>query len=139
VQVLRDALVCNPTDRKARRELGQLLVQLGRREESLPLWRAEFNDTHGWTWMRALLSEALCATDLRLAGDYAGMMAELRFGRPLSLGGEDSAYDAPGPHAPVHLTPDKVRHDLETSWSDTGCWIGSVWPCCTALLPLRNA
>src|SRR5436309_1231380 len=71
----------DPHYQDARRNLAALLVQQGRREESLCLWREDLlacPDTH--KLLRKLLSDAMLARDLTLAGDYLAIEAELQWG-----------------------------------------------------------
>src|SRR5215212_5772052 len=77
----RRALQLNPDLQIARRNLAALLVQLGRVEESLDLWHAEMlKGAEGHLWVDNMISGAMGARDLTLAGKYAELFARLRWG-----------------------------------------------------------
>lgn len=100
VALYRTALRLNPSLRIARRNLAKLLVQLGRDEESLPLWKAEL-DTEGQAWMQSLIHASLCSKDLTFAGHCAAIASRLRWGLP-------------GDNVPTESFPpsvSKLRHD----------------------------
>jgi tetratricopeptide (TPR) repeat protein len=93
----RRALELDPGLADARRNLAKLLVRIGRSEESYPLWRAELLGGSGW--IDGLITNAMAARDLRLAGEYATILAVIR--------------RAPPSTPSTALTVTKLRHDLE--------------------------
>jgi tetratricopeptide (TPR) repeat protein len=104
--LFRSALTLNPSLRIARRNLAKLLVQLGRDEESLPLWNAEL-DADGVAWMQNLIHTSLCAKDLTLAGRYAAISSRLRWGTSL----ESPCGTGFAEYFPPSIP--KLRHDAE--------------------------
>jgi tetratricopeptide (TPR) repeat protein len=109
------ALQLDPHLRIARRNLAMLLVQLGRGDESFPLWHQEIlSGSEGLGWMEDLVSTAMQARDLTLAGEYAALLATLRWASPWCPRCRDNSVlrlpvDAPT----VYLTIPKLRHDIE--------------------------
>ena len=111
----RRALQLDPDLRIARRNLAPLLVQRGRADESLDVWYAEMlSGAEGQMWVDDMISAAMGAQDLTLAGEYAEIFARLRWG---------SEWYPPcrtgmGPPLPP-LTPEvclsipKLAHDVE--------------------------
>ena len=81
-----------------------MLVQLGRDDESLPLWEAEF-DADGQAWIQNLIHTSLGAKDLRLAGRYAEIASRFRWGTRL----RSPAGDGPAESFPPSIP--KLRHD----------------------------
>jgi hypothetical protein len=103
VRLLNEALLADASQSAARRELAALLVALGRRDEALPLWRAELRaGESGLSWTHDLLQTAMERHDLTLAGAYASIAAELRWG--------DSS--SPAERAAVPLSVPKLAHDM---------------------------
>jgi len=111
----RRALQFDPSLRIARRNLAQLLVQLERREESFHLWHAELRTgSEGVAWMAGLVTTAMQARNLRLAGEYASILAQLRWASPwYPARHSDSALPLPVQPPEVFLTIPKLRHDIE--------------------------
>jgi hypothetical protein len=87
----------------ARRNLALVLVQCGRSEESLPLWRAELASGRlGVGWAQRVVDQAMYAPDLTVAGELAGIVARLRWGAdPVDVEG--------APKVPISIP--KLRHD----------------------------
>ncbi|MDR5782423.1 hypothetical protein QCE63_23770 [Caballeronia sp. LZ065] len=109
VRHFQAALAVDPSRSGTRQQLAVLLVQLGREEESLPLWRAEADSKEGVAWLAQRVKEALCCRDLTLAGRYAAIAAELRWGRS----GTATQDGAPVPTLPpIPLSIPKLRHDI---------------------------
>ncbi|QYC41487.1 hypothetical protein Nocox_19390 [Nonomuraea coxensis DSM 45129] len=93
-----------PSSRAARRERALRLVEEGRRDEALPLWRAELDTGEsGLAWMQDQLHALLERRDLTAAGECAAIAAELRWG----------AGSGPVPRASVPMSVPKLRHDLQ--------------------------
>ena len=106
---LRTAVELNASFLLARRYLATLLVRLGFRDESLPFFRAELTSDDGRSWIRDLTTAAMGSRNLSLAGEYATIAAELRWGRP-SL---DPNVSSALPEIPkIPLSIPKLRHDL---------------------------
>lgn len=81
------ALALNPRLRIARRNAIALLLAMGRRAESLTLWRQEYHaDADGLEWIRRMVGDALEGGRIAQAGDYAAMVAQVRWGRGAALG-----------------------------------------------------
>jgi tetratricopeptide (TPR) repeat protein len=111
----QQALQIDPHLRIARRNLAMLLVRLGRRDESLHLWHEELLDgPEGLAWMQNLVSTAMQALDLTLAGEYATILAALRRATPwYPQRRDDSMVPLPVQAPDVFLTIPKLRHDIE--------------------------
>jgi hypothetical protein len=103
-RLLRDALTADASLVSVRRELAVLLVVLGRRNEALPLWRAELHTGRsGLAWIQDLLQAALERRDLTLAGEYASLVAQVRWGD----------HSDPAERSAVPLSVPKLWHDVE--------------------------
>lgn len=111
----RRALQLDPNLQIARRNLAPLLVQLERVDESLDLWHAEMlTGVEGHLWVDNMISDAMGARDLTLAGKYAELFARLRWGSdwypPRRVGSGPSL----SPQTPeVFLSIPKLVHDVE--------------------------
>ncbi|GAP50255.1 tetratricopeptide repeat protein [Streptomyces azureus] len=112
VTCYREAMRIDPGLRVARRNLTTCLVELGRSDECIDLWRAEDAfDADDLAWLDRQSWLALLAHALSAAGEYARVHAAVRLGSawypPLS----------PPPPATAHpetrLTIPKLRHDIE--------------------------
>jgi hypothetical protein len=105
----------DPSSRTARRNLATLLVQAGRREESFGLWYVELlSGAEGLAWMNDLVSTAMRSRDLRLAGEYAAILASLRWGSQWYPAHNNSSHPLAPVQAPAAwLTISKLRHDIE--------------------------
>ncbi|WP_341716381.1 hypothetical protein QQG74_20480 [Micromonospora sp. FIMYZ51] len=102
--LLKTALLADSSLTDVRRELAVLLVASGRRDEALPLWCAELRSGQsGLSWMQDLLQAALERPDLTLAGDFAVLTAQARWG--------DSSISAE--RAEIPLSVPKLWHDIE--------------------------
>src|SRR4051812_19764765 len=88
---LRTAVRLDESCTLARRYFAVLLVRAGRKDESMPLFRHESTSEEGRNWIRDLAAAAMRSRDLSLAGEYAGIAAELRWARPVLAVGEDSS------------------------------------------------
>jgi hypothetical protein len=88
----------------------QLLVVQGRRADCLDLAFAEGFSADDANWLSHLTSEAMRSRDLWLAGEYAYLLALLRWGSPCH-----GAMKQRGPLAPadVFLSCGKLQHDIE--------------------------
>jgi hypothetical protein len=110
----RQALDVDPAMRTARRNLARLLVRTGRTNQSLDLWRAEWDSgTEGRTWMQDLVTTALGHRMLSLAGEYAAIVAQLRWGTgvlPLAPGAPADEKTWQSPSHPLSVP--KMRHDI---------------------------
>jgi hypothetical protein len=108
------ALRLNPKMIPARRNLAVLLVQLKRGDESVALWHAELaSGKEGLAWINQQINAALQAKDLWLAGEYASIIAGLRWGSkwyPARNVGPKAIIPAQPPSAV--LTLPKLRHDI---------------------------
>ncbi|WP_349606349.1 tetratricopeptide repeat protein [Cupriavidus sp. DF5525] len=106
------ALALDASLSSARQHLAVLLVRLGRQDESLPLWRTELGgDGQGLAWIQKLIRNAMCSRDLTLAGQYATIAAELRWGRSgLRI---DDGPPALNNTPSIPLSIPKLRHDIE--------------------------
>jgi tetratricopeptide (TPR) repeat protein len=114
VAYYKRALQLAPRLRIARRNLATLLVQLGRREESFSLWHEELADSEGLAWMQELVSRAMRARELSFAGEYAAILAELRWGSAWHPNRRDKPVLPIPIQAPARfLTIPKLRHDIE--------------------------
>jgi hypothetical protein len=103
-----------PSLRVVRRNLAAVLTRLGRHEEAFGLYYAEMNDEEGQIWLQEMVSAAMGRRDLTLAGQYAEVYAQLRWGTrwyPEQPAG--AAYDLPVQPKEVFLTVPKLRHDIE--------------------------
>lgn len=80
------------------------LARLGRREDALALWQsAAHGDADDLKWLAGEASAAMAAKDLAPAGEYAQLLAKLRW-----------APDSQPRHAaPVYLSVAKLRHDID--------------------------
>ena len=110
------ALRAAPGLRIARRNLAVLYVRLGLREKSLPLWRQELaSGPQGVAWLAHLAATSMQARDLTLAGEYAALLAQARWGSDIDLSGNgrSSAMRLPAAKAPQFLSVPKLRHDIE--------------------------
>ena len=108
------ALQLDPRLRIARRNLAVLLVGLGRRDESFHLWREEMlAGAEGLAWMESLIVQSLPARDLTLAGEYAAILAELRWGSAWYPKRRDpSVLPLPIQAPALTLTIPKMLHDI---------------------------
>ena len=114
VENYQRALRLDPHLRIARRNLATLLVRLGRREESFHLWHEEMlAGPEGLTWMDDLVSAAMRARDLTVAGEYAAILAALRWGSSWYLRRYSSILPLRIEPPPLFLTIPKLRHDIE--------------------------
>jgi hypothetical protein len=115
-RAFRETIALDPDSQIARRGLAELLVRLGRREESLFFFHAELvAGVQGLAWLQDLLSTAMQDQELWLAGEYAAVLAALRRGTtwypPMS---ETNARLSLPVHAPTtYLTIPKLQHDVE--------------------------
>lgn len=109
----RAALAKDPSLSDARRRLAALLVELGRTAESLPFWREETETgEEGLAFVRRLIARALGSRNLALAGEYAAIAAELRWGRAWLALADDPAGRR-GDTPSLSLSLPKLRHDIE--------------------------
>jgi tetratricopeptide (TPR) repeat protein len=115
IEHYRRALQLDSGLRDARRELATLLVRLGRRDESLHLWHAELSDgSEGLAWMDELVSKAMRAGELTLAGEYAAVLAQLRRGSQWYPPRRDEpVLPLPVQSSELFLTIPKLQHDIE--------------------------
>lgn len=93
----------------------QHLIAQGRRAECLGMVLEEGRFTpDDVNWLSKLASEAMRSRDLWLAGEYAHLLAALRWGSPWYPAGHSTAKH-PLPLLPteVFLTIPKLQHDLE--------------------------
>jgi tetratricopeptide (TPR) repeat protein len=108
------ALERTPTLRIARRRLATLLVRVGRSNESLYFWQQELlAGADGLSWARGVVSAAMRATDLTLAGAYAEILAQLRWGSRWYPPRSDGANLKLLEQTPVTLTVPKLFHDID--------------------------
>jgi hypothetical protein len=100
-----------------RRRTAVRLVQTGRLEESLPLWRDELcSGEDGATWVRAAAVEAMAWRELGVAGTLAQLYSAARWGSEWYTGpAADAATLVPVPARPprTQLSVPKLRHDIE--------------------------
>ncbi|WP_423383726.1 tetratricopeptide repeat protein [Burkholderia sp. LMG 32019] len=112
----RRALVLDGRLRIARRNAIALLLALGRRDECFTLWHAEYwCDADGLEWIRRLVSDALDGGRLPQAGEFAAMVAQVRWGRGAALGSAPFV-DTVEPE-PIHppsgrLSVPRLLHDI---------------------------
>lgn len=111
----RRALRLDSSLRLARRNLALLLVRLGRCEESLCLWYSELlTGSEGVAWITGVVTTAMQDQDLTLAGEYAAILAKLRWASPwYPQRSDDSTLTLPVQAPEVFLTIPKLRHDIE--------------------------
>lgn len=108
------ALELHPELKNARRKLAVLLVKMHRSDESVPLWHAEITSgNEGYAWMNKLITVAMQQEDLWLAGEFAKMIAALRWGSKWYPKNEHSVYPIPEQPPITVLTIPKLRHDAE--------------------------
>jgi hypothetical protein len=108
------ALSIMPTNSSARRKLATLLVSLGRRSESLRYWSDEIGSgDDGRRWANHVAVQAMTDRDLSRAGDYAWVLAELRWKSPRYDLNGGVPVPTPEEGAPRELTYSKLRHDTE--------------------------
>jgi hypothetical protein len=98
-----------------RRALTELLVRDGRREECLALWQTDDEPSQeDGAWLAELTSVAMHSRKLWLAGEYAYLLAALRWGSNCYPRGNASATRAlPLLPTEVFLTISKLRHDID--------------------------
>lgn len=107
---LRTAVELDGSFTLARRYLAVSLVRAGLRDESLPIFQMEASSNAGRNWIRDLTTAAMHSRNLSLAGEYAAIAAELRWGRPALGYGPAGAL----PKIPkIPLSIPKLRHDAE--------------------------
>jgi hypothetical protein len=110
------ALQIDPALNEVRRDLAEILVVVGRRDEAMLFFHEELSTSgsDGLGWMQELISGSLRSQDLTLAGAYASILAQLRWGRPKSPAAQASAPELALVQAPVlTLTIPKLLHDIE--------------------------
>ncbi len=109
------ALQLDPHLRITRRNLAKLLVQMGRRTDSMQLFYEELVDGPGGrAWIRDLILAAMEARDLSLAGEYAAILAALRWATPWYPERPKGTFSRLPLDAPMrYLTIPKLRHDIE--------------------------
>lgn len=106
------ALQLDPHLQIAQRNLATLLVQLGQRNRSLALWRTLLASKSGLDWMHDLVKAAMQRSNLDLAGEYAAILTELRWGSQWYPPGREEAFSAvQSPQ--MFLTVPKLQHDIE--------------------------
>jgi hypothetical protein len=105
------ALQLDPSLQLARRNLARLLVALGRGKDSWQLWHAELCAPGGRAWLNALISKSMQSGNLRLAGEYAEILAGLRRGSRWYP--DERLSPLPVHPAPRDITVFKLRHDIE--------------------------
>lgn len=104
----RAALKVDRECRRTRQRLASLLVRSNHLEEAGTLLREELAaDPGGLDWMQSELTAAMRQRSLDLAGRYARIFAEVRWGLPLSSGQSVT----PTPSFPVSAA--KLRHDAD--------------------------
>ena len=111
------ALRLDPGLRIARRNLVSLLVHSGRgqSDESLRLCAEELlSGPQGQVWLRRLASTAMARRDLTLAGEYAAILAALRWGSDwYPRRAEGVLPRLPIEPDQVFVTIPKLMHDIE--------------------------
>jgi hypothetical protein len=98
-----------------RRARAARLVQAGRLEESLPLWREEVSSgVEGATWVRAAAVEAMAWRDLTVAGTLAQLYATATWGSRWFHGpAAGAATTVPAQVPRNQLSLPKLRHDID--------------------------
>lgn len=111
----RRALQLDPGLRIARRNLATLLIRLGQPDESFPVFYDEMlADADSPSWMSGLVTRAMAEHDLTQAGDFAAVLAGLRWGSPLYPPRKPGRMpDIPVRSPEVFLSVGKLRHDIE--------------------------
>lgn len=110
LQSFRTAVELDESLTPARRYLMVSLVRTGRRGEATALLRHESASQDGRNWFRDLTTAALGSRNLWLAGEYARIAAELRWGQPVL----QRCAATPLPDIPnIPLSAPKLRHDGE--------------------------
>ena len=111
----REALSLDVDLGVARRNLATLLVRLGRRDESLPLFYRELQaGDAGTRWLHGLIAGEMSGVDLTLAGEYAAILAALKWGSAWRPPFQNSGLKPPKlPSSALHLTIPKLAHDIE--------------------------
>jgi tetratricopeptide (TPR) repeat protein len=100
--------------RIARRNLATLLVQMGLREKSMYLWREELlSGPEGLAWIDKLAGSSMRDKDLRLAGEYASLLAQAQWGSEFFPPRNGEAPRLPVVTPPRYLTIPKLQHDIE--------------------------
>lgn len=101
--------------RIARRNLAILLVRLGLRDRSLPLWREELLSSPGaMDWLGELTGASMQERDLQVAGEFATLLTQARWGsRFYPCATENAASRLPVSLLPRFLTIPKLQHDIE--------------------------
>jgi hypothetical protein len=108
------ALHLDPNLRIARRNLATLLIRLGQRKNSLYLWHKEMLDKQGLDWMHELIKTSMQARDLSLAGEYASIVSEFRWGSQWYPSRCDNSIPSLPVQTPkLFLTIPKLAHDIE--------------------------
>jgi tetratricopeptide (TPR) repeat protein len=111
ISEFRIALRLDPEDKSTRRELATTLVSSGRTDESFALFYEELsNDPDSGAWLRDLSWQAIASNNWALAGEYASILAKLRWGSQWY-----PKTDAILPVRPEFrtLTIPKLQHDVE--------------------------
>jgi hypothetical protein len=92
-----------------------LLVRLGLRERSIYWWREELlSGPEGLAWLDKLAGASMQARDLRLAGEYAALLAQAQWGSEFYPPRNSAASPRlPVKTPPRFLTISKLRHDVE--------------------------
>jgi hypothetical protein len=109
------ALRVDPDLMDVRRDLAQLLVTHGRQTEAMPLFRQELLARGSATlaWLQSLISAQLPARDLTLAGQYAEILARLRWGSETHMTHEEASATQLAIAPILTLTNSKLAHDIE--------------------------
>ena len=95
------------------REVTEFLVPLDRRLECLKAWQGRFSEEDA-NWLAGRATAAMDLRDLWLAGEYAHLLAALRWGSPwYPRGNRSGRYALPFLPAEVFLTAPKLQHDIE--------------------------
>ncbi|MFM0330103.1 tetratricopeptide repeat protein [Paraburkholderia strydomiana] len=108
----QSALTLDPSLKSARQHMAVLLVRLGRRDESLPLWHAELSGNgRSLVWIQTLIRNAMCSRDLTLAGQYAEIAAQFRWGwsSPAMETWQFNFHNPPS----IPLSIPKLCHDVQ--------------------------
>jgi tetratricopeptide (TPR) repeat protein len=112
----RRALSLDPKLSVARRNLAPLLVRLGRREESLPLFHEALagGEEAGTQWLHRLIAAEMSRADLSLAGEFAAVLASLKWGSTWRAPFKNRGLNPPIlPPQVRQLTIPKLAHDIE--------------------------